>query len=125
MVLPAAKASAEQATTTSAVNLRSGASTSSVVVGRITAGIPVQVSHCSAWCEVEWQGKKGFAIAIAFDRRGPGTLRSPNAAAVADDNPVPMSLPKVSESPQRNEGPFVKGAGPGWGFGWLGYRGRW
>ena len=117
---------AEPVTTSSAVNLRSGAGTASSIAGKIPAGSLVQVSHCSDWCEVEWQGQKGFVIATALNRRGQASAQhSPGPANAAADNPVPMSLPKVDEGPQRYQGPYIGGAGPGRGFGWLGYRGRW
>jgi uncharacterized protein YraI len=126
-VLLSASAVAEPATATSAVNLRSGASTGSAIIGKIPAGSLVQASDCSDWCKVEWQGKRGFAIAASLDRRG----RAPQRAAAkrdpdaTDNNPVPMSLPKVGDTPQRDQGPYIWGTGPGIGMGGFGYRGRW
>jgi hypothetical protein len=106
--------------------LRSGASTASIILRKIPTGSLVQVSHCSDWCEVEWLGQKGFVIATALNRRGQASAQhSPGPANAADDNPVPMSLPKVDGGPQRYQGPYIGGAGPGRGFGWLCYRGRW
>jgi uncharacterized protein YraI len=117
----AAPAVAEPAVTTSAVGLRASPTTTSAVLGQIPAGSAVQVTHCRDWCEVEWQGRKGFAIAASLNRRA----RAPAQRDAAEADPVPMGLPKVDEAPQRNQGPYVGGAGPGRGFGWLGYRGRW
>jgi hypothetical protein len=68
-----------------------------------------------------WQRKKGFAIAAALDRG----MRIPARRDVAEDNPVPTSLPKIDDAPRRNQGPYFGGAGPGRGFSWFGYRGRW
>src|SRR4051794_41653358 len=70
VLLTAASAGAEPAYVTSNVNLRAGAGTNTEIVGKIPGGAPVDASNCSDWCEVEWQGKKGFAIATALDRSG-------------------------------------------------------
>jgi uncharacterized protein YraI len=121
LALSAAGAEAEPAYVNSTVNLRASPSTTSGIVSKIPAGTRVEATHCSDWCRIEWQGQGGYVIASALDR---GRSR-PAAAAVAEDNPVPMSLPKVDETPQRYQGPFFAGTGPGRGFGWLGYRGRW
>ena len=117
----AAPASAEPAVATSAVNLRASPGTASAVLGQIPARSTVQVKHCRDWCEVEWQGRKGFAIAAPLSRQA----RAPAQRDAAEADPVPMSLPKVDEAPQRYQGPYVGGAGPGRGFGWLGYHSRW
>ena len=39
----------------------------------------MDATNCSEWCEVEWQGKKGFAIATALDRSG--RVPAPRTAA--------------------------------------------
>ena len=70
VLLTAASAGAEPAYVTSTVNLRSGAGTNTEIVGKIPGGSRIDASNCSEWCEVEWQGKKGFAIATALDRSG-------------------------------------------------------
>src|SRR5690242_9243736 len=69
-VLLSGTAFAEPAYVVSTVNLRSGAGTNNEVVVKIPAGSLVDAANCSEWCEVEWQGKKGFAIATALDRSG-------------------------------------------------------
>src|SRR5436190_1305630 len=108
MLLSAASAAAEPATVASTVNLRAAAGTGNEIIAKIPGGSLVDVANCSEWCEVEWQGKKGFAIATALDRSGrvPGprsaTRRAaPVAGAVApgayveDDDYVPGSPPDV------------------------------
>jgi hypothetical protein len=133
-VLTAAPAAAEPAYVTSTVNLRSGAGTNTEIVAKIPGGSRIEATNCSEWCEVEWQGKKGFAIATALDRSGrappPRTaarrLPPRNAPAGAyveddDDDYVPVGPPVVyAPGPYYYGGPFY---GPRWGWGY-GYRGR-
>jgi hypothetical protein len=89
----------------------------------------VEAANCSEWCEVEWQGKKGFAIATALDRSGrvpaprAATRRAaPVAGAVApgayveDDDYVPVSPPAVYAVP----GPYYYGYGYRGYYGWRG-----
>ena len=98
------------------MNLRSGAGTDNEIVGKIPGGSLVDATNCSDWCEVEWQGKKGFAIATALDRSGrvpaPRTAArraaSPlGAAVVEDDDYVPIGPPVVYGAP----GPYYYGYG--------------
>jgi uncharacterized protein YraI len=70
VLLTAASAAGAPAYVTSTVNLRSGAGTDNEIVAKIPAGSLVDANNCSDWCEVEWQGKKGFSIATALDRSG-------------------------------------------------------
>ena len=70
VLLSAASRGAEPAYVTSTVNLRAGAGTDNEIVAKIPAGSLVDATNCTDWCEVEWQGKKGFAIATALDRSG-------------------------------------------------------
>ena len=130
LLLSAATAGAAPAYVASTVNLRAGAGTDTEIVGKIPAGSLVDAANCSEWCEVEWQGKKGFAIATAFDRSG--RVPAPRAAArriapppgayVEDDDYVPVGPPVVYGAP----GPYYGyGYRPyGWGYGYRGYR-RW
>jgi SH3 domain-containing protein len=132
-LLAAASAAAGPAYVTSTVNLRSGATTSSDIVAKIPGGSLVDAANCTDWCEVEWQGKKGFAIATALDRSGrvPGpraaTRRAAPAAAAAvpgayveDDDYVPVSPPAVYAVP----GPYYGYRGYyGYGYRGYGYRG--
>ena len=70
-LLTAATAIADPAYVPSTVNLRNGAGTNNEIVAKIPGGSLVQVVGCAdGWCEVEWQGKKGFSIATALDRSG-------------------------------------------------------
>ena len=107
VLLSAAGAGAEPAYVTSTVNLRSGAGTSNEILGKIPGGSLVDATNCSDWCEVEWQGKRGFAIATALDRSG--RVRAPRAAArqiapapgvyVEEDEYVPVAPPLVYGAP--------------------------
>src|SRR6476620_3866614 len=135
--LSAAAATAEPAYVASTVNLRTAAGTGNEIIAKIPGGSLVDAANCSEWCEVEWQGKKGFAIATALDRSGrvPGprpTVRraAPVAGAVVeDDDYVPVSPPVGYVAPV----PYYYGYGYGYGYrryygygyGWRrGYR-RW
>jgi uncharacterized protein YraI len=133
VLLSAASAQAEPAYATSNVNLRSGASTSDEIVGKIPAGSRLDATNCSEWCEVEWQGKKGYAIATALDRSGrapPPRIAArrvprPGAEIVDEDEYVPMGPPVgyVAPVPYYGYGyrPYY---GYGYGYGYRGYR-RW
>jgi len=125
-LLSAASAAAEPAYVASTVNLRSAAGTGNEIVAKIPGGSLVDATNCSEWCEVEWQGKKGFAIATALDRSGriPGprasARRAPVAGAVVeDDDYVPVSPPVGYVAPV----PYYYGYGyrPYYGYGWRGY----
>jgi uncharacterized protein YraI len=70
VLVTAASAAAAPAYVTSTVNLRTGAGTDNEIVAKIPAGSLVDATNCTEWCEVEWQGKKGFSIATAIDRSG-------------------------------------------------------
>src|SRR6185295_11432589 len=70
VLLSGATALAEPAYVASTVNLRSAAGTTNEILAKIPAGSLVDATNCSEWCEVDWQGKKGFAIASALDRSG-------------------------------------------------------
>src|SRR5258707_1027562 len=70
VLLSAASATAEPAYVASTVNLRSAAGTTNEIVAKIPSGSLVEAANCGEWCEVEWQGKKGFAIATSLDRSG-------------------------------------------------------
>jgi len=134
VLLSAASAAAEPAYVTSAVNLRSGAATTNEIVAKIPGGSRVDASNCGEWCNVEWQGKKGFAIATSLDRSGRVPPRAakrsdPFATDVSSARPV-LDTPSSSyEAPQRYYGPYLWSAGPAIGpfkgTAGLGYRGRW
>jgi hypothetical protein len=128
VLLSAASAGAEPAYVASTVNLRSGAGTGNEIVGKIPGGSLVEATNCSDWCEVEWQGRKGFAIASALDRSG--RVRTPRAATrpaapapsvyVEEDDYVPVAPPAVYAAPA----PYYYGYGyrPYYSYGY-GYRG--
>ncbi|MBM3530978.1 MAG: hypothetical protein FJX62_23110 [Alphaproteobacteria bacterium] len=73
-------AAAAPAYVKSTVNLRSGAGTTNEILTKIPAGSLVDAGTCSdGWCEIDWQGKKGYAIQTAIDTSG----RVPGAGASA------------------------------------------
>jgi hypothetical protein len=138
-LLAAASAAAEPAYVTSTVNLRADPTTSSDILAKIPGGSLVDATKCSEWCEVEWQGKSGFAIATALDRSG--RVRPPRAAAappprrsysagpyIEDDDYVPVE-PPYYYAPR----PYYYGYRPyygmrgGYGYGYRHHRGwrRW
>ena len=124
VLLSAASATAEPAYVTSTVNLRAAAGTNNEIIAKISGGSLVDAANCSEWCEVEWQGKKGFAIATALDRSG--RVPAPRAATrravpvtgavVEDDDYVPVSPPAVYVAP----GPYYYGYGYRGYYGWRG-----
>src|SRR5438094_374982 len=129
VLLSAASASAEPATVASTVNLRAAAGTNNEIIAKIPGGSLVDAANCTDWCEVEWQGKKGFVIANALDRSGrvpaprAATRRAaPVAGAVApgayveDDDYIPVSPPTVYVAP----GPYYYGYGYRGYYGWRG-----
>jgi uncharacterized protein YraI len=115
----------------STVNLRTAAGTSNEIVTKIPGGSLVDVGTCTdGWCEVEWQGKKGFAIATAIDRSGrvpsahapsrtvTGTIRAPGAAPAAryvEVGPPVVYGPPVLYGPPRYAYPYY-GYRPYWGY---------
>jgi uncharacterized protein YraI len=130
-ILSSAAAVADPAYVASTVNLRADASTSSEVLGKIPGGSLVDATGCSDWCQVEWQGKRGYAIASALDRSGRVPARRAGAPRVAngagayveDDDYVPVGPPVVyAPAPYYGYGPYY---GPRWGYGYRrGWR-RW
>jgi uncharacterized protein YraI len=135
VLLSAASAAAEPAYVTSTVNLRSAAGTTNEIVAKIPSGSLVEAANCGEWCEVEWRGKKGFAIAASLDRSGRvltrGTTKGsdPFAIDVAGTKSV-LDTPRPGyEAPERYYGPYIwsygPAVGPYKGTAGLGYRGRW
>jgi uncharacterized protein YraI len=97
-------ASAEPAYVTSTVNLRSGPGTNHEIVTKIPGGSLVDASQCGEWCEVNWRGAKGFAIASVLDRSGRvPAVSAPRRAigppsVIYDDvivDPLPIYRPRV------------------------------
>jgi uncharacterized protein YraI len=70
VLLSVVSAAAAPAYVTKTVNLRVGAGTNNEIIAKIPGGSLVDAANCTDWCEVDWQGKKGFAIASAIDRSG-------------------------------------------------------
>jgi uncharacterized protein YraI len=125
LLLSGASALAEPAYVASTVNLRAGAGTNNEIVAKIPGGSLVEAANCSEWCEVEWQGKKGFAIASALDRSGrvPASRSAarrpaapPPGAYVEDDDYLPVGPPVVYSTPYYY---------PYYGYRRYGYRGYW
>jgi hypothetical protein len=133
VLLSAVSAAAEPATVTSTVNLRSGAGAGHEILGKIPGGSLADASNCSEWCEVQWQGKKGFAIAASLDR----STRVPAKRASAPRDLFAIDIPKSDapmsggayEPPGRYHGPYFwsygPNSGPSKGTAGIGYRGRW
>ena len=83
------------------MNLRASAGTSSEVLAKIPAGTRLEVTNCADWCEVEWQGKKGFVIANALDRSGrapaEAAKRAPAQRTANNARPRPRPRPNIVE----------------------------
>jgi hypothetical protein len=137
VLMSALSAKADPAYVASTVNLRAGAGTGNEIVAKIPAGSLVEATNCSDWCEVDWQGKKGFAIATALDRSG--RVRAPRAAsrpappasgAYVEDDYVPVAPPTgyAAPAPYYYYGSYGYGYRPysgyrRWGYGYRrGYR---
>ena len=60
-LLWSAAAEAAPGTATGSVNLRTGPSTGYARIATIPAGAPVEVLQCSSWCEVIYNGHRGWA----------------------------------------------------------------
>ncbi len=128
LTLSAATAAAGPAYVKSTVNLRTGAGTTNESLGKIPAGSLVDASNCTdGWCEVEWQGKKGFAIATALDTSGRVPSRQGPAAGPRraydplDDDDVVVGPPVYYGPPRYYYGyrPYYYGAygyRPYWGY---------
>jgi len=55
---------------TANVNLRSRPGTDAEILATIPAGSRVEITDCSEWCMVMWNGQSGFAIARNLDIGG-------------------------------------------------------
>jgi uncharacterized protein YraI len=124
-LLSVASAAAAPAYVPSTVNLRGGAGTANEILAKIPGGSLVDAANCAdGWCEVEWQGKKGFAIETALDRSGrvsrarPVAARpvGPGPAIVAGPGPVVVGPPLVVG------GPLLYPYGPPYAYGYYGPR---
>ncbi len=127
VLLSVATAAGEPAYVNSTVNLRSGAGTGNEIIGKIPGGSLVDATNCSEWCEVDWRGTKGFAIASSLDRSG--RVPGPRVAArrgpgpYIEDDYIPVG-PPVVYAPSPYYGYGYGYARPYWGYGY-GYRRGW
>ena len=82
------------------VHLRAGAGTDKEILAKIPGGSLIDATNCTEWCEVEWQGKKGFAIASAIDRSGrvPVQRAAPRADAAPEQYAI-VAPPRVYYRP--------------------------
>jgi uncharacterized protein YraI len=120
-LLSVGSAAAAPAYVLTTVNLRTGAGTGNEIVAKIPGGSLIDATNCTDWCEVDWQGKKGFAIASAIDRSGRVPVR--RAAPRADAAPEEYAIaapPRVYYRPPvyyYGYRPYYWGVpGPYWGF---------
>ena len=81
LALSAGGALANPAYVATTVNLRAAPGTTNEIVAKIPGGSLVDASDCAeGWCQVNWQGKSGFAIQTALDLSGrvpPRTAAAP------------------------------------------------
>jgi len=149
VLIAAGSAAAEPAYVPSTVNLRDGSGTDKPIMAKIPGGSRVDATNCGDWCEVEWQGKKGFVIANALDRSGKAPVSGPAGKSasdprttgsvprrasrranviVEDDDYVPVGPPVVYGGPYYYPyRPYFYGYRPyyyGYRYGYRGYR-RW
>jgi uncharacterized protein YraI len=120
-LLSVGSAAAAPAYVLTTVNLRAAAGTGNEIVAKIPGGSLIDATNCTEWCEVEWQGKKGFAIASAIDRSGRVPVR--RAAPRADIAPEQYAIvapPRVYYRPPvyyYGYRPYYWGGpGPYWGY---------
>jgi uncharacterized protein YgiM (DUF1202 family) len=73
------------------VNLRNGPGTDAPILATIPAGSRVQVTDCSEWCMVTWNGQSGFAVA-ATSTSEEGVRREPADLSPAMPVRRPMSM---------------------------------
>jgi uncharacterized protein YraI len=97
-LLASGPAFADPAYVPSTVNLREAGGTKKPVLAKIPAGTRLEATNCNDWCEVEWQGKKGFVIANALDRSGkatePRAESKPVTESRAESKPATESHPE-------------------------------
>jgi hypothetical protein len=113
------------------VNLRNGPGTDAPILATIPAGSRVQVTDCSEWCTVTWNGQKGFAIARNLDIGGTRQARArrPQPGYAGPPPGVYEAGPPVVYGPPVYYGPPAVVYGPGYygGYGprYYGWRRRW
>ncbi|HEX5212243.1 MAG TPA: SH3 domain-containing protein [Pseudolabrys sp.] len=90
LVLSAGGALANPAYVATTVNLRAAPGTTNEIVAKIPGGSLVDASDCAeGWCQVNWQGKSGFAIQTALDLSGRVPPRAAAAPGYAPRGPYP------------------------------------
>ena len=105
-------AAAEPALATANVNLRQGPGTNYGVITTIPGGSTVDVINCSGeWCNVQWQGRGGYAVARNLDMGGgpgpgPAVVGPPGPPVVmVDPYPYPYYWgPRYYYGPRRGYG---------------------
>jgi uncharacterized protein YraI len=120
VLLSGATAWAEPAYVASTVNLRSAAGTTNDIVVKIPAGSLVDATNCSEWCEVDWQGKKGFAIATALDRSG-RVPQAPQRRAAPMNRAAPMGRGYTMGEYEPVDPPVAYGPPPPYYYGYRPY----
>jgi SH3-like domain-containing protein len=114
LALSAASAAAAPALAVNNVNLRQGPGTTYTVIMTIPGGSNVDVSGCSEWCQVTFQGQHGYAVATSFDQGGgapPPAAAGPPPAGYAGPPAGPPSAGYAPAPPPGYAGP-PPGAGP-------------
>jgi uncharacterized protein YraI len=104
VLMATGSAFADPAYVPSTVNLRDGAGTGKPILAKIPGGSRLEATNCSDWCEVEWQGKKGFVIANALDRSGKAPVSQPASKSASD----PRTTGSVTRRPPRRPKVYVE-----------------
>jgi hypothetical protein len=92
---------AKPAYVASTVNLRAAPGTGSDIVAKIPGGSLVDAGACDeGWCDISWQGKRGFAIQTGLDMSG----RVPQQRAADVTGQVPQQR---GAGPTYRQGPRV------------------
>jgi uncharacterized protein YraI len=112
VLFAACPAFAEPAYVPSTVNLRAAAGIGKPVLAKIPAGSRLEATNCNDWCEVEWQGKKGFVIANALDRSGKATENRPATKSGSEPHTTgSVAQPAAEPSPTSKSTPEPRTTG--------------
>lgn len=63
------------------VNIRSGASSKSAVIGTIPANTSVDIVKCASWCEIAYDGKRGYVYSGFLGKGAKAKTAAPALAA--------------------------------------------
>jgi hypothetical protein len=102
----------------SGVNMRSRPKSGSGVLTVIPSKAVVQVVSCKAWCEVIYQGQRGYVYKSYLgggSKRYASTKKkkkSSNKTAAVEDKPAPVSVYKLDQPKPEAEEPRVKFTSP-------------